>query len=177
MSACNPGPKTLQLAQPGGADANAAEDKLQRQLAKKLGLKSKRGTMGGDDGLDDLVGGLDSLGPSDSNGGVSAGGSGDDDSSGSERGSDAFPEDIGDSQDALGSGELESGSDGGAPGSPGAQATCLLVSGYITAWIQGLRFFLVEAFIDLGLELGLRYRVYDIWYRLSCARSDAVLRK
>ena len=49
----------------GSSASIAAEDALQRQLAKKLGLKSKRGTMGGDDGLDDLIGGgLDSSGPS-----------------------------------------------------------------------------------------------------------------
>ena len=116
--------------QPGGADANAAEDKLQRQLAKKLGLKSKRGKMGGGDGLDDLVGELDSLGSSDSDGGDSDVGVGEGDSeedegssdgegdslqddSEDEDGRDAFPEDSEDSQDALGSGYLESGSDGG----------------------------------------------------------------
>ena len=51
--------------QTGGTDAIAAEDVLQARLAKKLGLKSKRAHLGGDDGLDDLVAGLDSSGPSD----------------------------------------------------------------------------------------------------------------
>ena len=36
-----------------------AEAELQRRLAKKLGLKSRRAGLGGDDGLDDLLDGLD----------------------------------------------------------------------------------------------------------------------
>ncbi len=35
------------------------EAELQRRLAKKLGLKSLRAGLGGDDGLDDLLDGLD----------------------------------------------------------------------------------------------------------------------
>ncbi len=36
-----------------------AEAELQRRLAKRLGLKSRRAGLGGDDGLDDLLDGLD----------------------------------------------------------------------------------------------------------------------
>ncbi len=41
-----------------GRDTEAG---LQRRLAKQLGLKSRRDALGGDDGLDDLLDGLDGL--------------------------------------------------------------------------------------------------------------------
>ena len=92
------------------ASGQNAEAALQRRLAKKLGLKSRRTALGGDDGLDDILDGLDDLESADGGSDESESDRVPDDGMTSDSGGEGVSESDDDQEEGSG-GELDGASD------------------------------------------------------------------